>query len=223
MLGTELRFAKLTLGGDVLETGVIDALVCDCCQTDVAISSVGPLVIYRDRTEDEIRDVVVRMHDGETWQAPIPLGEERWHIEGCPVNGPAIAAQEDEVAAAWFTAADEMPRVRFARSRDGGRSFEPALDIDTIGAFGQADVVLLENSTAVVTWWRRAEGNRTALVFRTLSREGVLGPITTIAENAVAQPVDVPEAVATGAGLLVTWTDSEGRGRVRAALVGNLD
>jgi hypothetical protein len=222
LLGTELRFAKLTLDGEVLETDVIDALVCDCCQNDVAMSSVGPLVIYRDRTEQEIRDVVVRASDGETWQAPIVLGAEGWHIEGCPVNGPAIAAYEDTVATAWFTAADDMPRVRFARSGDGGRTFEPALDVDTVGAFGQVDVVLLEDATAVVTWWRRAEGGRTVLALRTVSREGALGPITTIAENAVPQPLDVPEAVITGDGLLVSWTDSEDRGRVRAALVRNL-
>jgi hypothetical protein len=223
LLGTELRFAKLSLDGEVLETGVIDALVCDCCQTDVAMSSVGPLVIYRDRSEQDIRDVVVRAHDESGWDAPIALGEEGWHIEGCPVNGPAIAAREDDVAATWFTAADEMPRVRFARSQDGGRSFGPAVDIDTAGAFGQVDVVLLEDATAVVTWWRRAEGNRTALVLRAVSREGALGPITPIAENSVSQPVDVPEALATDDGLLVTWTDSEERGRVRAALVRNLN
>jgi hypothetical protein len=50
-----------------------------------------------------------------------------------------------------------------------------------------------------------------------------LGPITTIAENAVSQPVDVPEAVAHDAGMLVTWTDSTDRGRVRVARVQNLD
>jgi hypothetical protein len=219
LLGTELRFAKLTLGGEVLETGVIDSLACDCCQTDVAMSSVGPLVIYRDRSEQEIRDVVVRTHDGEAWQSPIVLGAEGWHIEGCPVNGPAIAARSDEVVTAWFTAADDMPRVRFARSSDGGRTFEPVVDVDSVGAFGQVDVALLEDSTAVVTWWRRAEGDRTVLALRTVSREGALGPITTIAENAVSQPLDVPEAVATGDGLLVTWTDSEERGRVRVAFV----
>jgi hypothetical protein len=223
LLGTELRFAKLTLGGEVLETDVIDTLVCDCCQTDVAMSLVGPLVIYRDRSEQEIRDVVVRVYDGEVWQAPVALGAEGWHIEGCPVNGPAIAAREDAVATAWFTAADDMPRVRFARSSDGGRTFEPALDVDTVGAFGQVDVALLEDATAVVTWWRRAEGDHTVLALRTVSREGVLGPITTIAENAVSQPLDVPEVVVTRDGLLVTWTDNEDRGRVRAALVRNLN
>jgi hypothetical protein len=222
LLGTELRFAKVTLGGAVLETDVIDTLVCDCCQTDVAMSSVGPLVIYRDRTAQEIRDVVVRAHDGEAWQPPIALGAEGWHIEGCPVNGPAIAAREDAVAAAWFTAANDTPRVRFARSSDGGRTFESPLDLDTVGAFGQVDVAVLEDATAVVTWWRRSEDNRTVLALRTVSREGALGSITTIAENAVSQPLDVPEAVLTGDGLLVTWTDSEDRGRVRAALVRNL-
>ena len=222
LLGTELRFARLTLRGEVLETGVIDGLVCDCCQTDVAMGSLGPLVIYRDRSEEEIRDVVVRVHDGEAWQAPLALGEEGWRIEGCPVNGPAIAARDDDVAAAWFTAPDEQPRVRFARSRDGGRSFDAALDIDSAGAYGQVDVVLLDDATAVVTWWRRAEGGRTALVFRTVGREGVLGPITTIAENATSQPLDVPEAIVTHGALLVTWTDSENGGRVRAALVRNL-
>jgi len=221
LLGTELRFARLTLGGEIIETGVIDELVCDCCQTDVAMSSVGPLVIYRDRTEEEIRDVVVRLHDGEAWQAPLALGEEGWRIEGCPVNGPAIAAKEDDVAAAWFTAPDEMPRVRFARSHDGGRSFEPAVDIDTVGAFGQVDVVLLDDATAVVTWWRRGEGGGTALALRTVTREDALGSIMTIAEDTTSQPLDVPEAIVTHDALLVTWTDSAD-GRVRTALVSNL-
>jgi hypothetical protein len=222
LLGTELRFAKITLAGAVLETGVIDALVCDCCQTDVAIGSHGPVVIYRDRTEDEIRDVVVRAHDGVAWLPPVAVGAEGWRIEGCPVNGPAIAARNDGVVAAWFTAAADMPRVRFARSQDGGRSFEPTLDVDAVGAFGQADVALLEDATAVVTWWRRAEGGRTALAVRTVSREGALGPITVIAENSVAQPLDVPEALVAGDTLLVTWTDNEDGGRVRAAEVRNL-
>ena len=66
------------------------------------------------------------------------------------------------------------------------------------------------------------EGNRTALALRTVSREGELGPIVTVAENAVSQPLDVPEAVATGNALLVTWTDSGDGGGVRVAQVENL-
>jgi hypothetical protein len=186
------------------------------------MTSRGPVVVYRDRTEAEVRDVVVRAYAGGAWRAPVPLGAEGWRIEGCPVNGPAIAARADDVVAAWFSAADDKPRVRFARSSDGGQSFESAVDVDAAGAFGQVDVALLDDATAVVTWWRRAEGGRTALAARTVSRDGALGPITTIAENAIAQPLDVPEAVSTDDALLVTWTDVEDGGRVRAALVRDL-
>jgi hypothetical protein len=158
LLGTGLRFARLELDGSVTERGEIDPLVCDCRQTDVAVTSAGPIVIYRDRTDEEIRDVVVRRHDGREWLAPVALGEEGWRIEGCPVNGPAIAARADEVVAAWFTAAANQPRVRFARSRDGGTSFSAALDIDVAGAFGQVDIALLDDATAVELVAQRGGG-----------------------------------------------------------------
>ena len=49
------------------------------------------------------------------WQDAVAAGADGWHIEGCPVNGPAIAAAGERVAVAWFTAAGDAPRVRFAR------------------------------------------------------------------------------------------------------------
>ena len=39
-----------------------------------------------------------------------------WHMEGCPVNGPSIAADGDDVVLGWFTAANDEPRVQLARS-----------------------------------------------------------------------------------------------------------
>ena len=221
LLGVSLRYARLTPEGEIVERGIVDELVCDCCQTDVAMTATGPIVIYRDRTPAEIRDVVVRRHDGGGWRDAVGLGEEGWHLEGCPVNGPAIAARADDVAAAWFTAAGGVARVRFARSADGGAAFGPAVDIDAEGAFGQVDVLLLDTGTAVVSWWRRAPGG-TALAMRTIARDGALGPIHTIVEKAVAQPLDVPEMTLAGDALLVTWTDEGDGGRVRTAAVRNL-
>jgi hypothetical protein len=222
LLGTSLRYASLTSDGRVIERGEIDPLVCDCCQTDVAIASSGPIVVYRDRTEAEIRDVVARRHDGDAWQPEVALGEEQWLIEGCPVNGPAVAAQGEAVAAAWFTAADDRPRVRFARSGDGGSSFAAPVDIDAEGAFGQVAVALLDDATAVVSWWRQASAGRTALAARTVARDGTLGPIHTIAESGTSQPLDVPEIVRAGDALVFTWTGLEEGGRVMSALVSDL-
>jgi hypothetical protein len=220
LLGTELRFARLGADGAVLERGVIDTLVCDCCQTDVAVASEGPIVVYRDRTEDEVRDVVVRRYAGSAWSAPRALGAENWQIEGCPVNGPSIDARGAHTAVAWFTAADDRPRVRFAQSLDGGVTFSSALDIDVERAFGQVAVAVLDDNATAVAWWRGAPDGQTALAVRIVGRDGALGPILTVALEATPQPLDVPEMLAVDAGLLLAWTGVEHDG-IHSALVRN--
>lgn len=221
LLGVSLRYARLDRTGAVADRGIVDDLVCDCCQPDVALTSVGPMVAYRDRTEDEIRDVVVRRHDGATWSEPEPLGDEHWLIEGCPVNGPAIAARGADVAVAWFTAADQMPRVRLARSTDGGDTFGAAMDLDTEGAYGQVDVVLDAEGRALVTWWRRAATGGIDLAARTVDRAGALGPIAIVAHESEPQPIDVPQLLYNGNVLVVAWTTFDGEGTVRTALIRN--
>lgn len=223
LLGTSLRYVRMGYSGAVEERGIIDELVCDCCKTDVAITRNGPIVIYRDRTEDEIRDVVVRRHDSGSWLEPRDLGAEHWLIEGCPVNGPAIASRDDEVAAAWFTAAGGRGRVRFARSTDGGSSFLDPVDLDSDDPFGQVDLVLRKDGTAVVSWWRDNEADGISLVARTVSPSGDLGALHTITQSDVAQPVDVPQMIAVGEDLLLfAWTTLEGEGSVRTALVAGI-
>ena len=45
-------------GAQVSET-VVDDRVCECCPTAVAVTSEGPIVAFRDRSQDEIRDIYV--------------------------------------------------------------------------------------------------------------------------------------------------------------------
>jgi hypothetical protein len=206
LLGTSLRIAELDNSGSVIAREIVDELVCDCCQPDRAMTSLGPVVAYRDRTPEEIRDIVVRRHVDGAWADAVQAGVDGWHIEGCPVNGPAIAAAGERVAVAWFTAAGATPRVRFARSGDGAASFEPALELDGAGSFGQVGLVLAADGTAKVTWWRDAAGGGTDLVLRTVAPDGTLGERRVLAHSGSAQPVDVPQIAAVGDGLLVAWT-----------------
>jgi hypothetical protein len=206
LLGTSLRIAELDNSGSVVAREIVDELVCDCCQPDRAMTSLGPVVAYRDRTPEEIRDIVVRRHVDGAWAGAVAAGVDGWHIEGCPVNGPAIAAAGERVAVAWFTAAGGTPRVRFARSGDGAASFEPALELDGAGSFGQVGLVLAADGTAKVTWWRDAAGGGTDLVLRTVASDGTLGERRVLAHSGSAQPVDVPQIAAVGDGLLVAWT-----------------
>jgi hypothetical protein len=218
LLGTSLRVATLDYSGNVTAREIVDELVCDCCQPHRAMTSSGPVVAYRDRTPDEIRDVVVRRHVDGAWADAVATGSEGWHIEGCPVNGPAIAAAGERVAVAWFTAAGDKPRVRFASSTDGGATFGPAVDLDGAGSFGQAGLVLADDGTAKVSWWRAAQGGGTELVLRAVAPDGSLGDARVLAHSTAVQPVDVPQIVEVGDGVLVAWTTLDGDATVHVLL-----
>jgi len=217
LLGTSLRLARYDATGDVARREIVDELVCDCCAPDVAMTSSGPIVAYRDRTEDEIRDIVVSRFVGGAWSAPLDLGNEGWFIEGCPVNGPAIAARGEDVAAVWFTAFDGAGHVRLARSGDGGATFSDPISVDDDGPYGQTGIVLDRNGRAVVSWWRRSANGGIDLVVRGYARDGSIDAELTVAHEVVAQPIDVPQLIATGDGYLVAWTTFDGDGDVRLA------
>ena len=122
-LGMSLRYARFDRAGARLSSEELDPLACDCCQTDIALLGGDALLAFRDRTTAEVRDIVVRRLTVDGWQPPVPLAPDNWVIEACPINGPAIAARDDQVAVAWFSAADNRPLVRVVRSNDGGRTF----------------------------------------------------------------------------------------------------
>ncbi|HVJ31288.1 MAG TPA: hypothetical protein VNA66_13325 [Gammaproteobacteria bacterium] len=209
LLGTSLRVATLDYSGSVTAREIVDELVCDCCQPDRAMTASGPVVVYRDRTPEEIRDVVVRRHADGAWQQPVAAGVDNWQIEGCPVNGPAIAAAGERVAVAWFTAAGGSPRVRFASSADGAASFAKAIDLDGAGSFGQVGIVLDDDGTAKVSWWRAAQGGGTDLVLRAVAPDGSAGETRVLAHSTAVQPLDVPQLIKLGDAVLVAWTSAD--------------
>ena len=96
--GMTLRAASMDSNGTVSQEQVIDDSVCDCCRTDIAIASSGRIAVYRDRTEQEIRDIYITRRIEGAWQTGVPISDDGWEIAGCPVNGPAIVAQGDLVA-----------------------------------------------------------------------------------------------------------------------------
>jgi hypothetical protein len=222
LLGTSLRVARLDESGTVASREIVDELVCDCCQPDVALARSGPVVAYRDRTPEEIRDIVVRRHVAEVWEPAVTVATDGWRIEGCPVNGPAIAAAGTHVAVAWFTAAGDRPRVRFARSADAAQTFAAALDLDGAGSYGQVGLLLEPDGAALVSWWRRATDGGLDLVARHVGRDDALGELRVLAHSSEAQPVDVPQIVAVDDGVLVAWTTLAGSGAVHTVVAERL-
>lgn len=148
----QLRTAVLEADGAVPPASeILDDRVCECCATDAVMTSAGPLVAYRDRSEDEIRDIYTVRATADGWSAPSRVAEDGWRITGCPVNGPAAAAAGEDVVVTWFTGADERPRVRAAFSGDAGTTWGEAFEVDADGALGRLDVVLDADGSALVS------------------------------------------------------------------------
>lgn len=136
----------------------IDAMTCDCCQTDTAAVPGGVLVAYRDREPGEIRDIKVTRYDGKAWTKPATVHADRWFMPACPVNGPAIAARGQRAWVAWYTGAGTAPSVRLAASADAGASFGPMRQV----AAGEAQlgrVDLAADADGVwMSWMQEAAG-----------------------------------------------------------------
>ncbi|MFS8086213.1 MAG: sialidase family protein, partial [Acidobacteriota bacterium] len=130
----------------------LDASTCDCCTTSVARTARGPVVVYRGRTDGEIRDTrLVRFENGR-WTAPVDVHADGWKFAGCPVNGPAVVAHGNAVWSAWYTEAQGKPSLRLAHSRDAGDTFTEPLGVaEGEGLLGRV-ALAIDGQLIWVTW-----------------------------------------------------------------------
>lgn len=204
--GMTLRSAVLGPNQVVSKGELVDDLVCDCCQTDIAITDTGPVAVYRNRTRQEIRDIYVARNVDDQWLPGKAVADDGWEISGCPVNGPAIAAHGVNVAVAWFTAANESSRVRLARSTDGGASFALPIDIDIERPIGRVDVEWLDGDDTVVSWLRKGSDGQGELAIQVVTAAGELGDAQVVATMSTVRLSGFPQMTRDGDRLIFAWT-----------------
>ncbi len=186
----------------------------------MAITSEGPVAVYRDRTTEEIRDIYVTRYANGKWLPGKPVGDDGWNIPGCPVNGPVIQANGSLVSVAWFSASDNLPKVQLAWSNDAGRTMSAPVEVAAGGLLGHVGAAMLPAGDMAVSWLKSAEGGRAELHLRRVSASGHAGPDQVVAEATGVAAFSVPQLMLVGENLLVAWTESSGDSRrVRTALV----
>ncbi|MCH7613175.1 MAG: exo-alpha-sialidase [Candidatus Marinimicrobia bacterium] len=191
---------------------MLDNMVCECCPTTAVNTSVGPLVAYRDRDNDETRNIRLTFVNGA--HPSVPIHDDGWIIPGCPVNGPVLAANGEQVAIAWYTAPDNNSKVNIAFSHDGGLTFSDPIRIDNGSPIGRTDVVWLNNETILVSWLE--EGTDTGeLIIKSVNVDGRSKKVKSINVNS-SRGSGYPKLAITGDFVFVTWTEPGVDGGIRS-------
>ena len=153
---------------------VLAAGVCYCCKTALAVSPDGSLnAAWRHVYPGNIRDIAfARSTDGgRTFSQPVRVSEDKWAIDGCPENGPAMAVGADRVVhLAWPTLVGASGNTQgtlglfYAATKDG-RRFSPRRAIPTSGVPRHVQIVAGRDGLALA-WDEATAGPRQIAIAR---------------------------------------------------------
>ena len=144
----------------------LDHRVCDCCNTATVATDSLIMVAYRDRSEHEIRDIgyVIKPTGGQ-WSTPKLVHADNWEITGCPVNGPALAANgAGNIAVVWYTAPADRAQILFSRYDPAADTWQPPTLLDDNSPLGRVDLQLADDGPAYATALTTKEGTDDAFL-----------------------------------------------------------
>ena len=152
-----LQFAMFNEQWEQVSEIPVDLKVCECCPTTAAITSDGVIVAFRNRSDEEIRDIYVARFENDAWTEPFAVHDDGWEIQGCPVNGPMLSTNGKEVAIAWFNAKDNEGHAFVAFSSDAGKTFGAPIQVDDRLSLGRVDVEFLPDNSVLASWIEYAD------------------------------------------------------------------
>jgi len=214
-----LQFALIDKNGNVKQQHMLDSRTCDCCPTSAARIPGGAVVVYRDRSGTEVRDISILRFQNGTWSQPLSVFADGWQIEGCPVNGPAVAAHGEELAIAWFTMAGQTPQVKAIFSHDAGVTFGDLVAVDDGDPVGRVDAVLLDDGSALVSWLEHEADGTTDIRVRRVKPDGSRDSAFTATESSRQRASGMPRMVRNDEAVMVAWTEPGPPSRVRTAVL----
>lgn len=208
-----LRGAIVDNQGNKSNEWELDNRTCDCCQTTAVITANGPVVVYRDRSEDEIRDMSIVRFVNNAWTAPKAIYNDQWKIAGCPVNGPRADAIGNDLAIAWYSLTNGEGNVKVIFSSDGGETFDEPIRVDEGKTIGRVDIVMIDSNTVMVSWMEGA-----TIKARKINRNGESGKSFTVASTTEARSSGFPQMTKWGEKIVFAWTDDQDK-QIKSAIL----
>jgi hypothetical protein len=204
-----VRSGIIDMSGNITDGTELDSRVCDCCQTGGAMTPQGPILVFRDRSETEIRDMSFVRQIDTTWTASKAVSSDEWKIAGCPVNGPRIASFGEGIATAWFSAAAGVAKVKVAFMNELGDAFQEPIIVDDSISVGRVDIVMVDNASAYVSWLD-IEGESSIIKVRKVAKDGTMGEPVVVAKTSSSRGSGFPQMELVDGTLYFAWTNVEG-------------
>ena len=213
-----VRFAAFDSNWKRTSEAPIDLRVCDCCPTTAVVTADGPVAAFRNRTDDEVRDIYVSRLENGKWTEPTAVHQDDWKINACPVNGPMLSARGRDIAIAWFTGKNEQGRAYLAFSHDAGRTFGAPIRLDDAGALGRVDVELMPNGSAIASWIEFAD-HRAQFRARRVEPSGTRSASITVSTLSGGRASGYPRIASNEDEIVFAWTENvDGRSQVQTAV-----
>ena len=204
-----LMAAMLYPNGHYSGEKMLDDNVCTCCPTGSVSLGNEMLIGYRDRTQDEIRDMdTVRLNEKLNVDGPYPVHHDGWRINACPTNGPALDVRNRQTVVAWFSGASG-PLLSFSTSTDGGKHFTSPREVSAATAtVGHPAISLLPEGSSILAWIESSNPESHLLV-RLIGKDGDLGPVVEVARGS---GFGYPSMRAQGDSVLLAWMQADKTG-----------
>jgi hypothetical protein len=211
---SKLFFAPLDAGSAAVS---ITGGVCYCCKTAIATAADGSIyAAWRHVYPGNIRDIAFASSrdGGRTFTAPARVSDDRWVLDGCPENGPAMAVDaKGRVHIVWPTLVEgttpgSEPTLALFHSMSGdGRHFTPRQVIPAVGLPRHPQVAVARNGELLVAWDEQGGGRRIALGWGAESATGTFGFRREVLSEGRA--ASYPVLAATDAGPVAAWTSGD--------------
>jgi len=201
-----LYHREFTNNGELGSEYLIDPKVCECCPTSSVLFEDTLVVAYRDRSDEEIRDIYIARKTGDTWEPSYPVHNDGWKIAGCPVNGPMLSIRSNQIAIAWYTAANDKAKVYVAYSDDLGKTFSNPIRVDNGMPLGRVDLEWINDDEVLVSWIESSELSSNIVVRKVKNdltiREGIV-----VAEVSKGRISGYPQMEILKDQILFAWTE----------------
>jgi len=157
-------------GRTITKNFKVDDNTCVCCRTSVAASADGMVyVAWRKIFDGNVRETVVaRSTDGgETFSAPVVVGNDRWVYQACPHRPASLGVDRSgRLYVVWYTeGADETPAIYLAYSDDRGRTFSEKKQLNrSKGTFPDHPQMAVDLQGRVMVIWEEQSPVRREIV-----------------------------------------------------------